>query len=151
MTSVMMMLGDYPFMLDTAAYQTLKRNTEYRWAELARIGRKPAQQYLGPGADTITVEGEILPEWRGGQHQLDVIRAQAATGKPVILMEGHGGFVLGSYVIQSIAETKAELLANGAPRVIGFTVKLKEYGDDGADISGLGLAFAALSALARLV
>lgn len=52
MTKVMM-LGFYPFMLDTAAYQTLKRKSEYRWEQHDRIGRKPAQQYVGPGADDI--------------------------------------------------------------------------------------------------
>lgn len=77
MTKVMMMLGSYPFMLDTAAYQQLKRSSEYRWKQLDRVGRKPAQQYLGPGADQITLSGEILPHWKGGLYQVDAMRAQA--------------------------------------------------------------------------
>ncbi len=118
MTKVMMMLGSYPFMLDSAAYQQLKRSSEYRWKQLDRIGRKPAQQYMGPGADQITLSGEILPHWKGGLYQVDAMRAQAAGGRPLVLPEGHGGFVLGSWVILKIEETRSELMADGSPRVI---------------------------------
>ena len=151
MTKVMMMLGAYPFMLNTAAYQQLKRSSTYRWRQQDRIGRKPAQQYVGPGADQITVQGEILPHWKGGYRQLDLMRAQAARGQPLVLLEGYGGFVLGDWVILKIEETKSELEANGAPRVIAFAITLKEYGDDRGGFDGLNLGLAALSTLARLV
>jgi len=151
MTKVMMMLGAYPFMLDTAAYQQLKRSSEYRWKQLDRIGRNPAQQYVGPGADQMTLSGEILPHWKGGLYQVDAMRAQAAGGKPLVLLEGYGGFVLGTWVILKIEETKSELMGDGSPRVITFSMTLKEYGEDQGGIDGLGLALAALSTLARLV
>ncbi len=151
MTKVMVMLGSYPFMLDTAAYQQLKRNSEYRWKALDRIGRKPAQQYLGAGADQIKLSGEILPHWKGGLSQVDAMRAQAAGGKPLVLLEGYGGFVLGTWVIVKIEETKSELMSDGSPRVINFTMTLEEYGEDQGGFGGLGLALAALSTLARLI
>lgn len=151
MTKVMMMLGPYPFMLETAAYQQLRRSASWRWAEQARIGRKPAQQYLGAGADEISLDGEILPHWKGGSGQVDLMRLQASLGKPLILLEGYGGIVLGRYVITRIEETKSELLADGAPRLIAFSVTLKEYGADQGGLSALSLGLAALSALARLV
>lgn len=146
-----MMLGAYPFMLNTAAYQQLKRNADYRWKELDRIGRKPAQQYIGPGADQITLEGEILPHWKGGAAQVDVMRAQASLGVPLVLLEGYGGFVLGTWVILKINETKSELMGDGTPRVINFSMTLKEYGEDQARIGGLGLGLAAVATLARLI
>lgn len=151
MTKVMMMLGPYPFMLATAAYQTLRRSATYRWAEQARIGRAPAQQFLGGGADSITLDGEIVPHWRGGHGQIALMRGQAARGKPLILLEGYGGFVLGRYVIVQIDETKTELGADGAPSHIAFTMALKEYGADGGGLSQLSSGLAALSALARLI
>lgn len=151
MSKVMMMLGPYPFMLDTAAYQQLKRSSDYRWQELDRIGRKPAQQFVGPGADQIALSGEILPHWKGGLFQVDVMRALAARGKPMVLLEGYGGFVLGTWVILKIDETKSELMGDGSPRVINFSMTLKEYGDDQGGIGGLALGLAALSTLARLV
>lgn len=150
MTSVMMMMGPYPFMLDTAAYQEIKRVSTYRWKEQGRIGRKPGQQYVGPGADQITIKGEILPHWKGGYGQLDLMRAQAGRGRPMVLLEGNGGFVLGDWVILRIEEAGSELEANGAPRVISFSLTLKEYGGDEGGFGGFGLALAALSTLARL-
>lgn len=150
MTNVMMMLGAYPFMLDTAAYQQLKRVSTYRWKEQGRIGRKPGQQYVGPGADQITLQGEILPHWKGGYDQLNRMRAQAALGGPLVLLEGYDGFVLGDWVILKIEETKTELEADGAPRVIAFSISLKEYGGDAGGFDGFGIALAAISTLARL-
>lgn len=151
MTKVMMMLGAYPFMLDTAAYQQLKRVSTYRWQQLDRIGRQPAQQFLGPGADEITLTGEILPHWKGGYQQINLMRGQARRGDPLVLLEGNGGFVLGDWVILKIEETKSELQADGAPRVIAFSLTLKEYGGDNGGFGGLALGLAALTTLARLV
>lgn len=151
MAKVMMMLGFYPFMLDTAAYRQLKRGSEYRWQQMDRIGRKPAQQFIGPGADQITLSGEILPEWKGGRHQVDLMRAQAGRGKPLALLEGYGGFILGTWVILKVEETKSELRSDGAPRVIAFSVTLKEYGEDGGGGGALAQGLAAVSTLARLL
>lgn len=151
MTKVMMMLGAYPFMLETAAYQQLKRISTYRWKQQDRIGRKPAQQFLGAGADRITLQGEILPHWKGSYDQLNLMRAQAARGEPLVLLEGYDGFVLGDWVILRVEETKGELMADGSPRVISFSMTLKEYGDDQSGIGGLALGIAAISTLARLV
>lgn len=150
MTKVMMMLGAFPFMLETAAYQQLKRSSTYRWKEQPRIGRKPAQQYVGPGADRITLKGEILPHWKGGYEQLDLMRAQAARGKPLVLLEGSGGYVLGDWVILKVEETESEHMADGSPRVIGFSLTLAEYGGDSGGFGGLALALAAITTLARL-
>ena len=151
MTKVMMMLGSYPFMLDTAAFQELKRSSEYRWQKMDRSGRKPAQQYLGPGADEISLSGEILPHWKGGYGQIDAMRAEAARGKPLTLIDGAGGYVLGQWVIRRIDQTHTELAADGSPHVIAFSLALSEYGADSGGLGKLGLAAAALSVLARLL
>lgn len=58
--------------------------------------------------------------------------------------------MLGAWVILKIEETKTELEADGAPRVIAFSITLKEYGGDEGGFGGLDLALAALSTLARL-
>ncbi|MEM7295902.1 MAG: phage tail protein [Pseudomonadota bacterium] len=144
MTEVMMMLGAYPFMLDTAAYQSLARVSTYRWQAQDRMGRKPAQQFLGSGADQITLQGEILPHWRGGHGQIAQMRASAAQGQPLIMLEAHGGYVLGDWVIKRIEETQTELGVGGAPHHIAFSMTLEEYGDDDGGIDGLALGLAAI-------
>lgn len=151
MTKVMMMLGAYPFMLDTAAYQKLKRRSSWRWKKQDRIGRKPARHYMGPGSDEITLHGQILPHWKGGLFQVDLMRAMADQGEPLLILECQGGYVLGDWTILSIDEDEEELLGDGAPRVIDFTMKLGEYGGDEQGIDSLALGIAAVSTLARLL
>lgn len=62
-SGTMMMLGQYRFSIDSAAYQTFTRSTEYRWEEQKRLGKDPAMQFVGPGTDTITLEGTIYPHF----------------------------------------------------------------------------------------
>lgn len=148
MTNVMMMPGTYPFMLPTATYQELTRQSTYRWSSQERLRRKPAQQYLGPGADEITLTGEIMPQFRGGLGQVENMRASAKRGKPLLMVDGLGN-VWGDWVILSIEEGQTIHNADGTPNVISFTMTLREYGADG----GGGIfaqVLAAASTLSRL-
>ena len=151
MTSVMMMLGAYPFMIDTAAYQALRRVSNYSWRQQDRLGQRPSQQYLGPGSDEISLRGEIMPFWKGGTGQIDLMRAQAELGEPLILLEGNGGFVMGDWVIMRIEETRTELLADGRPRVIEFSITLRQYGEDRGAVEQFALGARAVRTLADLL
>ena len=53
-------------------------------------------------------------------------------------------------MILKIEGTGTELEANGAARVITFSLTLKEYGEDEGGFGAFGLALAAISTLARL-
>lgn len=150
MIKVMMMLGPYPFMLRTAAPQTVARRSEYRWEQQDRIGRKPARQFLGPGSDEITLTGEILPHFAGGFGQIDAMRLLAGRGKPMLLVSGRGD-VLGQWVITQIESEDSEFWADGAPRVIGFTMTIAEYGGDNGGIAALFRAISAIQTVARLL
>lgn len=150
MTKVMMMLGAYPFMLRTAAPQTVARRSEYRWQRQDRIGRKPAQQFLGAGSDEITLSGDILPHFAGGYGQLDAMRALAGRGKPLLLVSGRGQ-VLGDWVITAIEEEGSEFFADGAPGAIAFTMTIAEYGGDRGGISALIAAISAIQTVTRLL
>lgn len=145
-----MMLGAYPFMLDTAAYQKLKRVSTYRWKQKDRIGRKPGQQFVGSGADQITLSGEILPTGQADMASSISCVPRPDRGKPLVLLVRYGGIVLGDWVILKIDETKSELEADGAPRVIVFSITLKEYGGAEAGFGDFGCALATLSTIARL-
>lgn len=150
MTKVMMMLGPYPFMLRTAAPQTITRRSEYRWARQDRIGRKPANQFLGQGLDEITLSGEILPHFAGGYAQIAAMRLLAGRGRPLLLISGRGD-VLGEWVIIGIEEENSEFLANGTPGVITFTMTIAEYGGDRGGITALLAAISAVQTVARLL
>ena len=45
--NMMIILGSYRFAISSAAFQSLKRQSEYRWQEINRIGADPALQFTG--------------------------------------------------------------------------------------------------------
>lgn len=123
---VMMQLGAFQFGINTAAYQGLSRSDEWRWPDQERVGQAPALQYTGPGATTITLDGILYPEWRGGLGQLDAMRAEAGKGKPLVLVDGRGQ-ALGMWVIERVDESQSIFAAGGVARRVEFTLQLKRF------------------------
>jgi len=137
---VLMTLGDgqeqFRFAIDTAAYQSLNRKTEWRWPAQERLWEKPALQFTGRGSDEITLEGVILPAWKGGTEQIKRMRAladaalRAGSGaRPLLLVTGYGD-VLGQWVITAIEEEQPTVGPLGAPVEQRFRLTLAAYGED---------------------
>jgi len=124
----MMKLGRYTFGVDTAAFQSFSRQSQYSWASQERIGREPALQYSGPGQDKVTLPGVMLPVYAGGLGQLDEMRTQAAQGQPLLMIDGRGG-IHGYWVILSIRETQKHFLSGGVPRRVDFSLELQYHGE----------------------
>lgn len=129
---VMMALGAYRFGIETAAYDQLTRSDEYRWRQQDRLGFKPAQQFIGPGATTIEFSGIILPHFKGGLGQLDAMRAEAGKGDPLDLVDVNA-INWGKFCIKRIDETQSRRIASGQPRRIEFRIELVSYGEDKDD------------------
>ncbi|MFJ7286377.1 phage tail protein [Pseudomonas sp. NPDC099000] len=119
----------YFFNLDTAAFDELRRSTEFRWASQERLSRRPAQQGVGIGEEKITLKGAIFPGFKGGLKQLDTLRALGAQLKPLTLTTGYGD-VLGTWCLKSVDEEQSSLMQGGIPRKQGFTLEFVRYGDD---------------------
>lgn len=128
---VMLQLGSFQFGVTTAAYQELKRTTEWRWPSQDQFGKLAAVQFVGPGNDSITLPGVIYPEWRGGLTQLDALRALGDTGEPQTMIDGRGK-ILGKWVIERVDEGQQVFAAAGVPRRQEFTLQLRRIHDDGA-------------------
>ena len=126
---MMLALGPYRFSLNTSAYQSLKRSSEYRWPSTPRIGKEPLLQAIGPGCDHIDLDGVIYPHFRGGLGQINAMRDSAAKQEPLMLINGQGN-VLGRFVITQIEESQNTFLADGAPRKIEFRLSLERYGEE---------------------
>lgn len=126
---VMMALGAFRFGVNRANYQHFTRSASWRWEAQARVGRRPALQFLGPGTDEITLEGVIYPHFKGGLRQVEMMRLVADQGQPLILVDGLG-WVWERWVIVSIEERKSLFMSDGAPRKIEFTMSLSAYGSD---------------------
>lgn len=119
----------YTFNLDTAAFDELRRSTEFRWASQERLGRRPAQQGVGMGDEKITLKGVIFPGFKGGLKQLDTLRTLGAQLQPLTLTTGYGD-VLGTWCLKSVDEEQSSLIAGGIPRKQAFTLEFVRYGDD---------------------
>jgi uncharacterized protein len=128
MSDVMLQLGNYRFGITTAAYQALRRVTNWRWPGQQRVGQRDALQYTGPAEDTITLDGVIYPQFRGGTGQLDAMRAEADKGVPLLLVDGLGG-IHGRFVIERIEEAHTAFFRAGVPKRQEFSMTLQRYGD----------------------
>lgn len=129
---VMMQLGEFQFSITTAAYQELKRTTEWRWPAQGQFGRLAALQFIGPGDDLITLPGVIYPEYRGGLGQLDALRTLGNSGRPQTMIDGRGN-ILGLWVIERVEEGQQVFASGGAPRRQEFTLQLKRMHQDPAE------------------
>ncbi|MBB3185781.1 hypothetical protein FHR95_003374 [Halomonas fontilapidosi] len=132
---MMMAYGMFVFALNSAPYQELQRQSAWRHEGQGRIGKRPARQFLGPGDDTITLTGTLLPHFTGGQQNLDQLRQMAAEGAAWPLIEGNGTFY-GLYVIESLNENKSHQMRDGSAQRIGFSLTLQRVDDDRADLLG---------------
>lgn len=121
-------LGIFVFQLKTAPFEKLARSSSWRWASQNRVGQRPAYQHVGPGEDTITLTGSLVPELTGGRATLDALRLMADSGKawPFIDGEGH---IYGLWFIASMQETRSVLFKDGAARKIDFSLTLKKADD----------------------
>ncbi|KXA71050.1 phage tail protein [Bordetella hinzii] len=136
---VLLILGDFAFMVGTAAHQTLKRTNDYRWAKQDRLLRTPAKQFIGPGDDRIDLDGYLLPHYTGGADSITALRRRAALGEPQELID-HFGMVYGRYVVENIQETGTEMDIYGQPRRVDFSVSISAYGEDAAPLASAAAA-----------
>ena len=120
---MMLALGLFVFMRQTLPYQTMQRDSTFRWPSNARMGERNAFQYTGPENDTITISGELFPEITGGTLSLSAVRLMAEQGKAWPLIDGTG-MIYGMFVINSVSETGTLFYPDGSPRKINFTLKL---------------------------
>ncbi len=125
---MMMTLGMFVFEVKSLPYQQLQRSTQWRHSSQNRVGQRPAYQYVGPGEDTISLSGTLLPELTGGRMTLDDVRIMADEGKAWPLIEGSGR-VYGFWSVRAVSETSSAFFQDGVPRKIDFTIDLVRVDD----------------------
>jgi phage protein U len=117
-------LGLFVFEMGSMPYDELRRRAEWRHATAARVGARPASQYVGPGEDTISLSGALVPELAGSQSAIETIRTMADEGDAWPLVDGEGR-VFGVYVIRGLEERQSGFIATGLPRRIEFALDLE--------------------------
>ena len=121
----MLALGQFVFGLDSLAFQELQRRTDWRHAGTERFGAAPAFQFLGPGADTISLPGILVPEFAGKNASLRELRDMADTGDAYPLVEFEGR-VMGQFVIRAVDERRSVFLPGGVAKRIEFGIELEK-------------------------
>lgn len=120
----LMTLGMFLFGMDTLPYQDLQRRMSWRHEESERFGARPASQFAGPGDDTVTLSGLIVPEIAGTYSSLDRLIEMADTGDNWPLVDGFGR-ILGHFRIETLDQGHRGVMAGGIPRGIEFGLELK--------------------------
>jgi len=134
MNGVLLRLGVFTFKVSGPSYEGFEHTSSARWAKLDRLGAKPARQFVGPGDETIYLDGTIYPRFFGGFGQIEAMRAAAGLGQPMMLVSGYGR-VFGMFVIERVASSQSYFLPDGSPQKAVFSLELAAYGG-GADILG---------------
>ncbi|MDP3579127.1 phage tail protein [Methyloversatilis sp.] len=121
---MMLALGLFVFELRTLPFQEMQRAMSWRHAEQSRVGERPALQFTGPDADTITLTGVLHPELTGGRLSIDMLETMADQGEALPLVEG-SGWIHGMFVVESLQTTRTLFFDDGAARRIEFSISLK--------------------------
>ena len=121
---MLLALGQFVFEIGSAPFNELGRQTAYRHEESQRFGARPASQFTGPGAETVSLRGAIYPGLAGRHAALDTLRGMAASGEGQDMVDGDG-VVHGQFVILSVDETRSEFLDTGGARKADFTLSLR--------------------------
>lgn len=119
-----MTLGMFAFTFASAPLQDRAEKKEWRFAEGDRVGARPAVQFLGPGDDTVTLTGMILPGFAGAFTSIETLERMAGEGQAWPLLEGDGR-VLGNFRIDGIDVKKGRFLDTGEARRGEFSIDLK--------------------------
>ncbi len=132
-----MILGGFQFKLDTLAYQKLQRSTKQRWAKKERMGKRSAYQWLGKDDDDFTMNGRLLPGFKGEVSSLDQLRSMADSGEPYMMVSGYG-HVFGQQIILSVDDNRDLFFDDGANERFDFSLKLRRYDDDESGVGSIG-------------
>ena len=126
---IMLSIGSVSLSVSATSYARLKRSSAWRWPAQNPIGHAPHLQWLGPGRDTIAVDGVLYPAHRPGGGALEALRALAATGAGHLLVGGDGA-VHGRWAVLKLDETAESFFADGRARKIKWSLSLEYGGDD---------------------
>lgn len=123
-----MTLGMFVFHRLTTPYQNTSHQLAWRHPSHNRVGARPASQFVGEDAETMSISGVLLPAITGGDKSLNELIEMAKKGLPYPLIAGTGK-VYGHFVIEKISRNESEFFADGAARKIEFSIDLKRVED----------------------
>lgn len=134
---VMMILGMFVFSVPTASFDNLKRSLSWRHPATARVGTRPAHQFLGVDDETITLSGTTYSEISTfGRVSLEALEAMGNSGKKFLLIGGDFK-IYGEYLITALETTRTVFFPDGTARKIEFSMSLTRADDKSGFLMGL--------------
>jgi uncharacterized protein len=134
---ILMALGPHRFEAKGPSYERFEHSVSGRWESVPLIGREPAQQFMGAGEATATLEGVVYPLAMSGFDALERLEREAGQGRALILVSGYGK-VFGKFGVKEMNRTETMAFTAGEPQKIEFTLSLVRI--PGA-FNGLGALF----------
>lgn len=131
MTAVMA-LGLFVFSVPTLTYEQFRRRSDYRFARNGRLGARDAAQFVGPGDQTVSLDGKAHAELSDGEASLDTLHAMAAEGEAQALVCANGR-VYGNFVVTGIDERHILFAPDGTSLAIEFGIDLLRVDDTPPD------------------
>ncbi|BBF92345.1 phage tail protein [Blastochloris tepida] len=127
--SILMGLGPYRFEVTRHAYEELEHAAEGRWEKHELFGRAPQYQWLGPGEETLTIKGAVIPRYTGeaSAAQLRAMQAEVGAGRPLFLVAGTGR-VFGAFGLKKVGRTDTYIGPRGDAMKAEFALELVRLG-----------------------
>lgn len=94
-------------------------------------GAEQPLEYVGEGANEITLTGRLFPQALGGSGGLELLRLMRASGRPQFLMRGDGR-PLGWHAITRVTTGSRHLDRHGVGRLIEVSIQLRRSSTPGA-------------------
>lgn len=116
-------LGLFVFEAASFPFAELNRRSDWRHARGTRVGALDASQYVGPGADQVSIAGALVPQLGADYGSIDTLRQMAEEGDTYQLVDGTG-LVWGGFVITGMEERRRALMHDGVPRMVDFSLQL---------------------------
>lgn len=121
---MLMSLDLFLFEIGTLPFQQLQQQWEWRYAKTDRFDARPASQFVGVGAEAISLSGALYPGTAGDWSSFATITDMADRGEAYLLMSGLGD-VMGSFFITRLARSAEIFTVDGFPRKGDFTLELE--------------------------
>lgn len=122
--TAMMSLGRLVFRMPGLVPQEADRAQSVRHAKNERIGAADAFQFIGPGDDTITLNGVALEGLHDTADERQALSDLMTAGRAHPLVDGSGR-VIGQFIITGINEKHSLIGAAGAPKKTAWSISLQ--------------------------
>lgn len=97
-------------------------STDYAAKEV--VGAEPPLEFVGEGANELTLNGRLFPMELDGLDELELLRQMRTSGKPQYVVRGDGT-PFGWYAILSTRARSSYLGANGIGKVIDVSISMR--------------------------